>query len=146
MLRRRSGTSPAMKPMSTNSRIEDLPDFPILQQISSALWGTATTRGAAVMVGAGFSRNALRPAPSSRKPPLWNDFYNAMRNRLYPNGGNVPSDPLRLAEEYRSLLGRTALDTLICDLVRDTRIRRILLLRKGPRGPSHAGEKVLMVL
>ena len=28
----------------------------------------------------------------------------------------------------------------------DTRIRRILLFRKGPRGPSNAGEKVLMVL
>ena len=34
--------------------IEDLPDFPALQQLARALWRQGTTRGAAVLVGAGF--------------------------------------------------------------------------------------------
>lgn len=102
--------------------INDLPDFPAMDQISGALWKIGETRGAAVMVGAGFSRNAELAAGNAREPPLWTDFYNAMKKRLYPNGG-APHDPLRLAEEYKAALGDPVLKGLIFDLVRDTEWR-----------------------
>ena len=38
--------------------IPELPDYAALQQIAKALWKQGKTRGAAVLVGAGFSRNA----------------------------------------------------------------------------------------
>ncbi len=98
--------------------INDLQDFPAIQQIQGALWRTGETRGAAVMVGAGFSRNADLAASNSRQPPLWTDFYTAMETRLYPEGG-APDDPLRLAEEYKAVLGEPALEALLFDLVRD---------------------------
>lgn len=118
LLNWRTGTLPATRMPTT---IENLPDFPALQQIQSALWGTADTRGAAVLVGAGFSRNAVLPAPNSPKPPLWSDYHRVMKERLYtgPSVKRAPSDPLRLAEEYKSVLGPAALDSLIYDLVRD---------------------------
>jgi hypothetical protein len=100
--------------------INDLPDFPAIKQIADALWSTAEIRGAAVLVGAGFSRSAaVLPSPTSRKPPLWIHFSDAMRDALYPSGTGASSDPLKLAEEYKAALGATALDSLICDLVRD---------------------------
>jgi hypothetical protein len=104
--------------MPTYERIEQLPDFPAIQQIQSALWRKGESRGAAVLVGAGFSRNAVLPAPNSPKPPLWTDFYRIMATRLYPSG-NAPFDPLRLAEEYKAALGPAAVESLISELVRD---------------------------
>ena len=88
--------------MEKLNRIEDLPDFPAIRQISEALWGVTDTRGAAVLVGAGFSRNAVLPTPNSIKPPLWLDFCRTMKERLYSAVGveKAPTDPLRLAEEY----------------------------------------------
>jgi hypothetical protein len=109
------------QPMKNNNAIERVPDFPAIRQIQGALWGVTETRGAAVLVGAGFSRNALLAAPNSPKPPLWTDFSRIMKERLYPGSGTerAPSDPLRLAEEYKAALGGTALESLIYELVRD---------------------------
>jgi hypothetical protein len=98
--------------------LEDLPDFPAIQQIQGALWRTGETQGAAVMVGAGFSLGAELPAVNSRKPPLWSDFYNEMKKRLYP-GNDGPADPLKLAEEFKAAFGLPPLEGLIFDLVRD---------------------------
>jgi hypothetical protein len=98
--------------------IEKLADFSAIQQLRGALWGTSDSRGAAVLVGAGFSRNAILPSASSPEPPLWFHFTREMNKRLYPTGG-APSDPLRLAEEYRTILGQPALESLIFDLIRD---------------------------
>ncbi len=109
--------------------ITDLPDFPAIRQIQGALWRTGETRGAAVMVGAGVSRSAELAADNSRVPPLWSDFTQVMEKQLYPSGG-APSDPLRLAEEYRAALGAPALEGLIFDLVRDTEWLPGLLHRK----------------
>ena len=100
-------------------KINDLPDYPAIEQIRDALWRIGETRGAAVMVGAGFSRNAKFAAPNSRRPPIWSDYYDAMARRLYPLG-DAPQDPLKLAEEYKAAFGETALESLIFDLVRDT--------------------------
>lgn len=82
-------------PAELKIRLEALPDFPAIQQIQRALWGSAETRGAAIMIGAGFSRNALLPAPNSPKPPLWCDFQRIIVEQIYPDGKNAPSDPLK---------------------------------------------------
>lgn len=100
--------------------IEDLPDFPALQQLANALWLKGTARGAAVLVGAGFSKYADLPAPDTPKPPLWGDLATAMSHQLYPSGSeNVPTDPLRLAEEYRTNFGQAALDEFIRTRIAD---------------------------
>ncbi len=98
--------------------IESLPDFPALQLLERALWGTSETHGAAVLVGAGFSLNADLAADNAKKPPTWNDFCAEMAKQLYPTS-KPPADPLRLAEEYRAALGQSALDSVIHELVRD---------------------------
>lgn len=100
-------------------QINDLPDFAALKQIADALWKTGDTRGAAVMIGAGFSRNAITPSPTSKKPPLWTDFLRAMSEKLYPNGSQSCDNPLRLAEEYRAAYGTPALEGFIRNLVPD---------------------------
>lgn len=98
--------------------LDQIPDYAALKQLQEALWGVGETRGAAVLVGAGFSRNAELPAGDSPQPPLWTDFHKEMIERLYPNGDG-PQDTLRLAEEYRAALGEQALEGLIHDLVRN---------------------------
>ena len=100
-------------------QINDLPDFAALKQIADALWKIGDTRGAAVMIGAGFSRNAILPSPTSQKPPLWTDFLKAMLEKLYPNGSQSSDNPLRLAEEYRAAYGTPALEGFIRNLVPD---------------------------
>ena len=72
--------------------ITDLPEFSNIEQIAEALWGADKKRGAAVMIGAGFSRLAIRLSTDTPAPPLWNDFEKAMQEVLYPNGGG-PRDP-----------------------------------------------------
>lgn len=98
--------------------IEDLPDYPALQAIQNALWHVSDVRGAAVMLGSGFSMNAELASPSSKRPPLWSDMATAMKAQL-GTGSSGSDNPLRLAEEYRALLGQAALDGLIRDLVPD---------------------------
>ncbi|MDW9689377.1 hypothetical protein GOB50_30950 [Sinorhizobium meliloti] len=101
--------------------VADLADYPAITQIASALWGTSEIRGAAVMVGAGFSRMAELPATNSHPPPLWRDFHKAMAVALYPTNADVaPSNPLRLAEEYRAVYGPSGMQTLVRSLVKDT--------------------------
>jgi len=98
--------------------IEDLIDFPALQQVEKALWKQGKTRGAAVFVGAGFSRNADLSHEGAALPPLWSDLASAMEARL-DNRGDRLRDPLRTAEEFRAVLGQAALEGLIRELVPD---------------------------
>lgn len=104
--------------LSFDMDISELPDFPAIQQIRDALWEIGDMRGAAVMVGAGFSRLAIRNSPSTALPPLWRDFSERMEIQLYPSG-DAPSDPLKLAQEYKAALGAPALDGLIRSLIQD---------------------------
>lgn len=98
--------------------IEALPDYAALRQVKDALWKIGDIHGAAVMVGAGFSRFAKLAAATTPQPPLWSTFSSAMLDELYPDGSG-PSDPLVLAEEYRATLGHDALEGLIRRYVRD---------------------------
>lgn len=102
--------------------IESLPDFSTLRQLSRALWRTEPEgRGAAVLVGAGFSRNAELAAADSPPPPLWEDLAHGMRRQLYDDGQSefAPSDPLRLAEEFRAYLGQAALNDHLRESITD---------------------------
>jgi hypothetical protein len=106
--------------MGDSAALESLPDYSSLCQLREALWSKGEIRGAAVMVGAGFSRCAKRVSASAPVPPLWSTFEAAMKERLYP-GLTESYDPLKLAEEYRVALGHHALDALIRRLVTDER-------------------------
>jgi hypothetical protein len=99
-------------------QISELPDYAALQQVAKALWKQGKTRGAAVLVGAGFSRNAQLLHAGGRYPPLWSELANEMQLRLDPTVKGC-KDPLRLAEEFRVVLGEPALEGLIRELVTD---------------------------
>jgi hypothetical protein len=98
--------------------IEELADYPALLQILGALWKQGKTRGAAIFVGAGFSRNAELLHDAATAPPLWSDLASSIAAAVYP-GGAPSGDALRLAEEYSVVLGRPALEGLIRRLVPD---------------------------
>ena len=101
-------------------RVQDIPDFPALEQLARALWHQGTTRGAAVLVGAGFSRNAERSGVDTPEPPLWDDLAREMVKQLYPGtDGEARGNPLRLAEEYRTYFGQTALDEFVRTHIKD---------------------------
>ena len=99
--------------------IEDLPDFPALRQLARALWREGTARGAAVFVGSGFSRNAELSGGDAPMPPLWKALSDRMAKDLYRDPDNAPTDPLRLAEEYRTNFGQAALDQFVLNNIPD---------------------------
>ncbi|MDR3483402.1 MAG: SIR2 family protein [Bradyrhizobium sp.] len=94
--------------------IADLPDFPAFQQLARALWRNGSVRGAAVLVGAGLSKNAERVGDDTPEPPLWYELLKEMTARLYPNEPKLaPKNPLRIAEEYRTYFGQAGLDDFL---------------------------------
>ena len=98
--------------------IENLPDYPEIEQVNQALWRTGRTRGAAVLVGAGFSRNAERIHEGTPMPPVWKALTKALQTRL-GSPANDHKEPLRIAKEFIAFLGRTALDGLIMEMIPD---------------------------
>lgn len=98
--------------------ISTLPDYPALRAIQNALWHVGDVRGAAVMVGSGFSTNAQLASPESKAPPLWRQMEAEMRKQLGV-GSSETLGALRLAEEFRALLGQPALDGFIRGMVPD---------------------------
>src|SRR5271165_1873883 len=94
--------------------IDEITDFPALKQLARALWGEDRPRGAAVLVGAGFSRNAERSGLDTPEPPLWPQLAKELAARLYPTNPEAsPTDPLKLAEEFRAGFGQAALDEFV---------------------------------
>jgi len=124
--RRVGGSSPAItsRPkakaisIASSPPLYEIADFPALQQLGRALWRDPGARGAALLVGAGFSRNAMITAGDARKPPLWGDLADEMRSMLYPDS-RPPTDVLRLAEEFRTYFGQAALDDFIRERITD---------------------------
>lgn len=99
-----------------NNSIENLPDYPALKKLASALWQQGNSyHGAAIMVGAGFSRGAASTGDANKKLPLWSDFSKALATEL----GSESQDPLRLAEEYCAYFGKQALHDLIKNQIND---------------------------
>ncbi|MCZ8406590.1 SIR2 family protein [Achromobacter dolens] len=96
--------------------LSSLADFAALKKLAAALWQTDPTyQGAAIMIGAGFSRAAASTGDVRNKLPLWNDFSKIIMQELQSNG----ADPLRLAEEYLAYFGRHALNNLIKTMIND---------------------------
>jgi len=72
---------------------------------------------AAVMVGAGFSMNALKSSPEVKNFPNWADlgdaFYKKVNGKPYSQGNDRYLNALKLAEEVQAQFGRIVLDKIL---------------------------------
>jgi len=94
-----------------SSDISDLLDYAALKKLAAALWQQDNSYyGAAVMVGAGFSRCAAFTGDINRKLPLWKELSESLAKEL---DSDNHADPLRLAEEYCAYFGKRALHDLV---------------------------------
>lgn len=103
--------------MNSKSCKEEIPNDLLihLQKIKDHL-----TRGnASLMVGAGFSMNAVKVSENAKLPPTWNQLADKFRQDLYPNGGDWGKNPLQLAEEYNYAYKRVGLNQLLRDAMND---------------------------
>lgn len=104
------------------------PDAQHVEAVQRALWADR----AAVMVGAGMSRNAEPRRAGGATMPVWSDLARLLIDRLYPPGraadrhrealrgqASATSAALRLAEEFAVTFGRPALDDLILEATPD---------------------------
>ena len=102
---------------SASESMRNLPDYSALKQLAAALWQQNNAyHGAAVMIGAGFSRSSASTGDLNRKLPLWNDLSSILAKDL---GASSSSDPLRLAEEYCAYFGKQALHDLVIREIND---------------------------
>lgn len=99
----------------TINNIKELSDYSAIKKLAAALHRfDSNQHGAAIMIGAGFSRSAARHVGGEKKLPLWYEFSEKLAAELNPNETKLNfSDPLRLAEEYRSYFGQAALNDRI---------------------------------
>lgn len=92
---------------------------------------------AAVMIGAGFSKNAQTSEFATMKD--WNELTQLMYDQLFVNDNDqhlhLLSEPLKLAQMYEATFGRSALDTLIQNALPDASTfpgaLHMLLMRMG---------------
>lgn len=107
-----------------------LPDQNHIDHISERLWCGRETGQAAVMIGAGFSRNAQKISPSIPAFPLWNELAEQIYDRLYSRSNHLSSPEnrklelakigaLRLASQYENTFGRQSLDDLLIQTIPD---------------------------
>ena len=97
-----------------------VPDQSHINRVRDALW-QRFGGGASVMVGSGFSQNALKIRPDAEDPPLWRDVVEKMSDKLYPQAGGASATDghLRIAQEYETAFGRSDLHYFIRQTVRD---------------------------
>jgi len=97
---------------------ENTRDLPVgitscLDEIAERLW----SGHAAVMIGAGFSRNAHKAIPAGADFPTWGELAKRFYEKLhgYLPGGSTSHylNPLKLADEVQAAFGRPALDQLL---------------------------------
>ena len=88
--------------------------------VRRALWSRPDA-GASVMVGSGFSRNARPIRSGIRELPLWSDIAKEIENELHPYDPRspIPSEALRLAQEYNIKFGRSELHRLLSELIQE---------------------------
>ena len=99
------------------------PDQSHINRVRDALW-QRSGGGASVMIGSGFSRNALKSRPDANDPPTWREVARAVYDKLYPQGGEddletATIDFLRLAQEYEAAFGPGDLHRFLRELIRD---------------------------
>lgn len=110
----------------------DFPDLPHLLQLRNDLWQWPSAR-AAVMVGAGFSRNSMPSPGVSTRFPTWHELAQAMFNEIYPAPLDETAEQktnkeerfnrineLRLASEYAAAFGPQRLESFIRARIPDT--------------------------
>jgi len=89
---------------------------PLLNNISARLWDGR----AAILIGAGFSRNAKPLTSKARKFPMWNDLGDIFYESVYcEKNVDKYSNVLKLGDEVQAAFGRATLDKLIMDHVPD---------------------------
>ncbi len=90
-----------------------------LNEISERLF----THHAAVMVGAGFSKNAIPNGASCKKMSDWNDLGKVFYEKLYGKDAEFPKkeflNVLKLAEEVEAAFGRPVLDNILRKCIPD---------------------------
>ena len=95
-----------------------IPDQRYINHVREALW--SRTSRASVMIGSGFSKNALPNRPDVRELPLWHELAIKMAERIGPTA-HAPSssNALKLAQMYADEFGRSSLDLFLQQEVRD---------------------------
>ena len=96
-------------------KLNSISDYSAIKKLAAALHRLgANQHGAAIMIGAGFSRSAAHHVSGNKKMPLWDSFSKKLGAELYPSNKDLTfSDPLRVAEEYRAYFGQSALNDQI---------------------------------
>jgi SIR2-like domain len=92
-----------------------LPDQIHIDRIRERLWCGRDIGQASVMIGAGFSRNAIKVVPNAPDFPLWSHLADKLKAQLK----STSFDPLRLASEYAAVFTRQSLDDLLISLIPD---------------------------
>ena len=94
----------------------------ILNEIRRQLW----LGHASLMIGSGFSKNAIRVSPTTPCPPDWGQLAMAMVSKLYPSYNEnerkeilIRKNVLQLAEEFDATFKRTGLHEFIKNLIQD---------------------------
>lgn len=90
-----------------------------LDEIADKLWMKPSR--ACVLVGAGFSRNAIKLQDSTLTAPTWENLADDMIKKLYGNNGVNTSytDILNVAEEYEAQYGRGELERFLKNKIPD---------------------------
>ncbi|XXX72129.1 SIR2 family protein [Sorangium sp. So ce134] len=96
-------------------RPDDLPDRVHIEALREALWRPESR--AAVLVGAGMSRNAEKLSPAVPDFPLWWEIAAELRKNIDPKASE--QDALRLGQMYENTYGRARLDDMLLELVPD---------------------------
>ena len=92
-----------------------LPDQRYINYVRDALWSRAGR--ASVMIGSGFSKNALPNRPDVGELPIWGELAREMSQKLgLPSGGG---DAIVLAQQYADAFGRSGLHQFLQQRVRD---------------------------
>lgn len=91
-------------------------------------------RHAALLVGSGFSRNAVKNSPDVPDSPLWDDLAKIFKQKLCPTQSAEQeldnTDALVLAEHVEIAYGRPELDRLLLSSIRDSDYQPSQLHRK----------------
>jgi len=91
---------------------------PYLYEIAERLW----SGHAAVMVGAGFSKNAKKSNPSKKGFPDWHQLGNIFYEKIYgwqPDAKQHYLNVLKLADEVQAAFGRPVLDQILRSQIPD---------------------------
>ncbi|MHA1692213.1 MAG: SIR2 family NAD-dependent protein deacylase [Candidatus Heimdallarchaeaceae archaeon] len=96
-----------------------------LEDIARKLWCGRDPGQVSVMVGSGFSRNAMKNSPQVRDLPLWNDLRDGLLRRLY--GDDIDNNTserykgtsgiMKLATEFESFFCRNRLNKFIEEMI-----------------------------